>query len=75
MVSKNCPPVNYFTDELKNIRNTLCAIKLINDVTKDPVILETYKRYCKKYRNCIETTKKCEYNQFINMSVNKSRDA
>ncbi|VEN35317.1 unnamed protein product [Callosobruchus maculatus] len=67
----NKPPVNWFSDSLKNMRDTLSAIKTVAEVTKD---FAAYKQYKSLYLKEIREAKKAANDNFLMRSDNIARD-
>ncbi|KAK9696007.1 hypothetical protein QE152_g32179 [Popillia japonica] len=67
-------PVRWFNAELRKMRNTVEAMRLVYTVTGDAVDKTAYDAFRKVYRNAIQTTKKRAYASFIKDSSHKSRD-
>lgn len=83
-ISKVCPvkrielksgcPVKWFNEDLKQMRNTLTAIKTIAEVSGRPGDQVAYKAYRKLYFKNVKETKRQAHNNFIQNSENISRD-
>ena len=67
-------PVSWFNEELRTMRNTLNALKVVVDFFNDDSSLRAYKHYKKNYRETIVETKRASYTNFIQNSHNKSKD-
>ncbi|KAK9692588.1 hypothetical protein QE152_g35061 [Popillia japonica] len=67
-------PVRWFNAELRKMRNTVEAMRLVYTVTGDAMDKTAYDAFRKVYRNAIQTTKKRAYASFIEDSSHKSRD-
>lgn len=68
------PPIIWFNESLRKMRDTLSCVKLICNVTKNPDDFKMYKNLHKEYKFAINETKKAAYDQYIEKSENKSRD-
>lgn len=68
------PPVKWFNNELKDMRNTLQAIKLISEHNGDENSLNAYKQFRTQYRNRVKEVKTSCYDNYILHSSNKIRD-
>ena len=69
------PPVKWFNDSIRNMRDTLSSVRLVSIVTKDPQHITLYKSLYKDYRNEITICKKKAYNNFLENSNNKVKDS
>ncbi|KAK9696087.1 hypothetical protein QE152_g32132 [Popillia japonica] len=58
-------PVRWFNAELRKMRNTVEAMRLVYTVTGDAMEKTAYDAFRKVYRNAIQTTKKRAYASFI----------
>lgn len=67
------PPVNFFTDELRMMRDTLSSLKTIYDSDKDPLSKSAFTEFRKEYKAAIIKAKKTANDSFILKSNNKSR--
>ena len=69
----NCkPPIQWFDNSLKKMRDTLCCIKTISNYTKD---FQLYNILKTDYKSKIVESKKAAYDRFISNSDNKARDS
>lgn len=66
------PPVQWFNDSLRNMRDRLSCIKTISNCTRDFNLYNTLK---KDYKSKVVEAKKTAYDNFINSSDNKARDS
>lgn len=69
------PPVRWFTDSLRNMRDLLSCIKTICNSTRHPEHIALYNSLKKDYKLQISSTKKLAYDNFISDSDNKARDS
>lgn len=66
--------INWFTDDLKIMRNRVGAAKIIYDVSKNPHHKIVYNTLRGEYKEAICATKRAAYDNYINRSTNRSRD-
>lgn len=68
------PPINWFTKDLVEKRDTLIKIKIIAEANNCQHLWQVYKNLKIEYRHTITVTKKKAYDNFLNGSKNLSRD-
>lgn len=73
-VSVYRPPIKWFDDHLKAFRNTVSAVKLISEVSKDPGDRDVYNAIYAEYKRSITLSKKHAYSEYISRSDNKMKD-
>lgn len=72
-VRKNSSPVNWFTHELENMRDTLRALKTVCNVTRSHSDWDAYRQYRGLYRSRVVLAKRSAYNSFVADSDNRQR--
>lgn len=75
IVNNRKPPVCWFNDYLRKMRDNIASVKLIYDVNKDQNVLSMYKLMKKHYQLEINKTKISAYDSYIRNSDNKMRDS
>lgn len=73
--NENRPPVNWFNNCLRSMRDDLSKVKLISDVSKNPNDISIYNILKKEYRLHLNNTKKNAYDNYISSSSNKSKSS
>lgn len=66
-------PVGWFTDELRNLRDVLQALKVVCSVSDEISDWNAYRSFRKFYREQIAISKKKAYEEFINEADNKQK--
>lgn len=66
-------PVDWFTHELRNMRETLMALRVVCESTGDEQAWSSFRHYRGLYRAKIEQTKREAYTSYIASSSNKLR--
>lgn len=74
-IESSRPPVNFFNDTLRTMRDQLSAIKTISDVSKNPQDREIYKICKKHYKITINLTKKSAYENYLKNAACKPKAA
>ncbi|KAJ3646320.1 hypothetical protein Zmor_023912 [Zophobas morio] len=65
----------WFSKELRQFRDTLSAVKIVSEVTKDPVDINTLRRLKTDYNKLINETKKKAYDSYIERVSSVSKGA
>ncbi|KAJ3659113.1 hypothetical protein Zmor_010820 [Zophobas morio] len=63
----------WFSKELRQFRDTLSAVKIVSEVTKDPVDINTLRRLKTDYNKLINETKKKAYDSYIERASSVSK--
>lgn len=74
-VRTNQPPVRWFNNTLRRMREELSVVKLLGDSTGDAGYGELFKQMKKKYKQKVTLTKKEAYSNFLSNSSNISKDS
>nr|CAI5835608.1 unnamed protein product [Callosobruchus analis] len=75
-ISEKRPPVRWSNNsKLREMKDTLCAIKDIYNITKSPTDKRHYEAYRQLYKKSITDTRKQCYEKFIANSNNKSKSS
>nr|CAI5821210.1 unnamed protein product [Callosobruchus analis] len=75
-ISEKRPPVRWSNNnKLREMKDTLCAIKDIYNITKNPTDKRHYEAYRQLYKKSITDTRKQCYEKFIANSDNKSKSS
>nr|CAH7713658.1 unnamed protein product [Callosobruchus chinensis] len=69
------PPVNWFTDSLRQKRDFLSTVRIVCEAEKSSGYINIYKQLKREYQKEITLTKRAAFNNFINNSDNKSKDS
>lgn len=69
------PPVCWFNDDLRRLRDNIACIKQIYDASKEENVLNIYKALKKQYKSEILKSKKTAYDNYIINSNNVMRDS
>ena len=65
----------WFSKELRQFRDTLSAVKIVSEVTKDPVDINTLRRLKTDHNKLINETKKKAYDSYIERASSVSKGA
>nr|CAH7758402.1 unnamed protein product [Callosobruchus chinensis] len=69
------PPVNWFTDSLRQKRDFLSTVRIVCEAEKSSGYTNIYKQLKREYQKEITLTKRAAFNNFISKSDNKSKDS
>ncbi|KAG5893838.1 hypothetical protein JTB14_002564 [Gonioctena quinquepunctata] len=72
---KSKPPVTWYNDSLRSMKETLSAVKTVCAVTNCPEDLAVFKTMEKQYSSALTTAKKKSYELFLSTSTNFSKDS
>lgn len=70
----NKPPICWFNNNLRTMRDTLSAVKTVVNISQNPNDMLTYKLLRGDYKKAIKDTKKNTYSSYIQQSTNKPKD-